>query len=158
MTRQRIMLSSINQIREIREKMYTLYFKSEAERDQLRFSEDVIPRWCLSFTHYLGERRAAAYSQLLNVFCSFSSGEDRFNAFSAVCTFSLLLFLFTCLLAYLLFAFSLPCSGSENCRMNDNNCTGHSFTNKSLFSFHSSYPFSSTWWHFLKDHACSNKM
>lgn len=44
MTRQRIMLSSINQIREIREKMYALYFKSEAERDQLRFSEDVIPR------------------------------------------------------------------------------------------------------------------
>ena len=90
-------------------KMYALFSKPETERDQRRFSDNVIPRCCLSFSHYLGEHRAAAYSQLLNVFCSFSSEEDGFNAFSAVCTFSLLLFLFTCLLAYLLFAFSLSC-------------------------------------------------
>lgn len=68
-------------------KTYALYFKFETERDPWRFSQNVIPRCCLSFAHYLGEHRAAAYSQLLNVFCSFSIGEDGFNAFSAVCTF-----------------------------------------------------------------------
>lgn len=54
--------------------MRDFYFNSETWRDQLIFSEDAIPGCCVSFTHYLGEHRAAAYSQLLNVLCSFPAG------------------------------------------------------------------------------------
>jgi hypothetical protein len=104
----RILLSSIEQSRGTREKIRALYFSSETQGEGLRLSQDAIPGCCRSFTHYLWGHREAAYAQLLNVFCSFSAGRMGLMLSWQCVLFSLLLFLFTCLLTYLLFAFSLP--------------------------------------------------
>lgn len=116
--------------------MYALYFKSEPKRDWLRFSEEV------TF-----QRKSDAASNLPitweNVMwlhnlifwmCSAHFPIGRMVLMLlAECTFFfllLLLFLLNCLLAYLVFAFSL--SWKCNCRANEQVTN---FTNKPLFSF-----------------------
>ena len=85
-----------------------------------------------SYVHVTWEKIVQLHILSCWICLSFSTGEDGLNAFSAVCTFLLLLYLFTCLLAFYCLHLGTPVSGSENWKANEQVI---SFTNKSFFSF-----------------------